>query len=157
MNPQWHDVRREHKPQHLKSILKKVPQPADDWRRYSQSLAPAVDKPATIQPGLDPVRGEAGLEVKRMDVELARKRRELEEIEERIMHKKVAIALRQTKPPVVESQSSGFHAGFDQSKGSSLRERVHRILQQRHPAGFLSQVRFQLPDPIHPRSRPSHL
>lgn len=152
MNPQWDDARRELKPQHLKSILKKVPKPADDWRRYSQSPEPAVDEPSTMQQGFDPVMDEACLEVKRVDVELARKRRELEEIEERIMHKKVAVAFKQAKP-MVESLSSGFHAGFDQSKSSSLRDRVHRIMQ-RHPAGILSQVRFQLTDPIHARSCP---
>lgn len=90
----------------------------------------------------------ACLEVERVDVELAKKRKELEEIEERIMHKKVAIALKHAKP-LAKSLSSGFHAGFDQSSSSSLRDKVHRILQQRHPAGFFSQVRFQLTDPIH--------
>lgn len=106
-----------------------------------------------MQQGLDPVTDGASLEEERVDVELARKRKELEEIEERIMHKKVAIALKHAKP-LVESLSSGFHAGFDPSDSLSLRDKVHRILQQRHPAGFLSQVRFQLTDPIHPRLYP---
>lgn len=146
MNPHWDDGRRRQEPQHLKSILKKVPKPAEDWRRNSQCPGPAVDEPSTLQQGLDPVRDGACLEVERVDVELARKRKELEEIEERIMHKKVSIALKHAKPL---SLSSGFHAGFDQSSSSSLRDKVHRILQQRHPAGFFSQVRFQLTDPIH--------
>lgn len=160
--PQWDDGRRrqELKPQHLKSILKKVSKPDDDWRRYSQCPGPAGDEPSTVQQGftagqqrLGPVTDRAHLEAERVDVELARKRKELEEIEERIMHKKVAIALKQAKP-LVESLSSGFSVGSDQSKSSSLRDRVHRILQQRRPAGFLSQVRLQLTDPIHPRLYP---
>lgn len=155
MNPKWDDGRRRQKlkPQHLKSILKKVPKPADDRGRYSQSPGPPVDEPSAMQQGLDPVIDGACLEVERVDVELARKRKELEEIEERIMHKKVAIALKQAKP-LVESLSSGFHTGFDQSNSSSLRDRVHRILQQQHPAGFLPQVRFQYTDP---RSYPRYL
>lgn len=141
MNPQWDDGRRRQEPQHLRSILKKVPKPDEDWRRYSQSPGPAVDEPSTVQQGLDPVTDGAFLEVERVDVELARKRKELEDIEERIMHKKVAIALKHAKP-LVESLSSGFRPGYDQSNSSSLREKVHRIMQQRHPAGFLSQVRL---------------
>lgn len=150
MNPQWDDGRRwqEVKPQHLKSILKKVPKPADDWHQCSQSPGQAVHEPSTMLQGFavgqqrhDPVTDGVGLEVERVDVELARKRKELEEIEERIMHKKVAIALKQAKP-LVESLSSGFYAGIDHSNSLSLRNRVHQILQQQHPAGFLSQVRF---------------
>lgn len=153
--PQWDDGRRrqELKPQHLKSILKKVSKPDDDWRRYSQCPGPAGDEPSTVQQGFGPVTDRAHLEAERVDVELARKRKELEEIEERIMHKKVAIALKQATP-LVESLSSGFSVGSDQSNSSSLRDRVHRILQQRHPAGFLSQVRLQLTDPINPRLYP---
>lgn len=100
--------------------------------------------------GLGPVADRV-LETERVDVELARKRKELEKIEERIMHKKVAIALKQARP-LVESVSSGLPAGSDQSSSWSLRDRVHRILLQRHPAGFLSQVRLQLADPIDPIS-----
>lgn len=162
MNPRWDDGRRrqEVKPQQLKGILKKVPVAADDWRRRSRSPGSAVDEPSTMQKGLvpgqhrlDPVTDEASLEMERVDVELARKRKELEEIEERIMHKKVAIGLRRAKP-LVESLSSGFRATIDHRNSSSLRDRVHQILQQRHPAGFLLQVRFRLPEPIHPRCNP---
>lgn len=98
----------------------------------------------------NPVTDDARLEVEKVDVELARKRKELEEIEERIMHKKVAVALKHTKP-LVESLSSGSHAVIDHGNSSSLRDRVHQILLQRHPAGFLSQVGIPLSDGIHPQ------
>lgn len=159
MDPlQWDDGRRrqEPKPHNLKSILKKGTKTDDDWRRCSQNPGPAGEEPSNARHGftageqsLGLVTDDARLATEIVDMELARKRKELEEIEERIVHKRVAIALKQAKP-LVESLSSGLPVGFGQSSSASLRDRVHRILQQRHPAGFLSQVRFQLTDPSIP-------
>lgn len=44
------------------------------------------------------------------------------------------------------SDPDGFPSDVDRCSGASLKDRVNRILQQRHPAGFLSQVRNQLTD-----------
>ncbi|KAM7418439.1 hypothetical protein PAMA_015860 [Pampus argenteus] len=74
------------------------------------------------------------------DPELARKRKELQEIEERIMCKKVAIALK-TVEPVAKKASPSFSCN-DQSatcKGASLRDRVNAILEQRHSLIFLTK------------------
>ncbi|KAM7393609.1 hypothetical protein PAMP_020467 [Pampus punctatissimus] len=74
------------------------------------------------------------------DAELTRKRKQLREIEERIMCKKVAIALK-TVEPIVKKASPSYSCN-DQSatcKDASLRDRVNAILQQRHSLIFLTK------------------
>lgn len=44
------------------------------------------------------------------------------------------------------SDPDGFPFDVDRCSSASLKDRVNLILQQRHPAGFLSQVRNQLTD-----------
>ncbi|XP_033986079.1 uncharacterized protein LOC117482181 isoform X1 [Trematomus bernacchii] len=67
------------------------------------------------------------------DPELSRKRKELREIEERIMFKKAAIALKAVEPtlPNVSSNAATY-------KGATLKDRVNVILQKRNPVGFNS-------------------
>lgn len=44
------------------------------------------------------------------------------------------------------SEPHGFPSDVDRCSGASLKDRVNLIVQQRHPSGFLSQVRNQLTD-----------
>lgn len=77
------------------------------------------------------------LEMDEEDPELARKRKELREIEEQILRKKASLALKKfvkTVPPDCNEQS-------DTCEGETLRQRVNVILQQRHSLGFLPKVR----------------
>ncbi|XP_078121479.1 uncharacterized protein LOC144527384 [Sander vitreus] len=85
----------------------------------------------------------APLELEEEDPELARKRKELREIEERILLKKAAIALKSVEPLVKKTTPSDFSCNEQSSacNGATLKDRVNAILQQRHPAGFLSKVR----------------
>ncbi|KAF1395541.1 hypothetical protein PFLUV_G00012570 [Perca fluviatilis] len=85
----------------------------------------------------------APLELEEEDPELARKRKELREIEERILLKKAAIALKSVEPLVKKTTLSDSSCNEQSSacKGATLKDRVNVILQQRHPAGFLSKVR----------------
>uniref|UniRef100_UPI0037E9BD8E uncharacterized protein n=1 Tax=Semicossyphus pulcher TaxID=241346 RepID=UPI0037E9BD8E len=82
------------------------------------------------------------LVIEEEDSELARKRKELREIEEQIKQKKVAIALKKVEP-FVKKASLGFSCNeeSDPCEGPSLRDRVNAILQQRHPVSFRSKVR----------------
>ncbi|KAG7238218.1 hypothetical protein INR49_031133, partial [Caranx melampygus] len=86
------------------------------------------------EPGFDYPDGEP-LEVEEEDSELARKRQELREIEERILMKRAAIALKAVEPfeNNPEQRSATCH-------GESLRDRVNLILQQRHSVSFLSKI-----------------
>lgn len=68
------------------------------------------------------------------DEELARKKQQLREIEERIIHKKASIALK-TVGQLVNKTTADVSC-----KGETLRDRVNVILQQRCPLGFLSKV-----------------
>ncbi|KAK5866569.1 hypothetical protein PBY51_020752 [Eleginops maclovinus] len=69
------------------------------------------------------------------DPELSRKRKELREIEERIMFKKAAIALKAVEPTLPNLSSNAATC-----KGATLKDRVNDILQQRDPARFNSRV-----------------
>ncbi|XP_060903796.1 uncharacterized protein LOC132981758 [Labrus mixtus] len=75
------------------------------------------------------------------DPELARKRNELREIEERIQQKRVSIALKKVVH-VVNKASHGFSCNgeSDGCEGPTLKGRVNAILQQRHSHSFLSKV-----------------
>lgn len=76
------------------------------------------------------------------DPELRRKREQLREIEERIICKKVSIALKTVKPLVEETSVTGFSSNEQSAtcKGATLKDRVNAIIQQRHPASFLPKV-----------------
>lgn len=80
------------------------------------------------------------LEMDNEDPELARKRKELREIEEQIIRKKVALALKKVEPFV--KKTSGFSCDEVSATciGETLRDRVNVILQQRHSLTFLSKV-----------------
>ncbi|KAK5927151.1 hypothetical protein CgunFtcFv8_022668 [Champsocephalus gunnari] len=67
------------------------------------------------------------------DPELSRKRKELREIEERIMFKKSVIALKAVEPTLPNVSSNAATC-----KGATLKERVNVILQKRNPARFNS-------------------
>ncbi|XP_031722975.1 uncharacterized protein LOC116394208 isoform X1 [Anarrhichthys ocellatus] len=85
--------------------------------------------------------GEA-LEMDEEDPELARKRKELREIEEQILLKKAAIALKTVEPFVKSTTSPDFSCNESASCiGATLRDRVNLILKQQHPASCLSKVR----------------
>ncbi|XP_029286132.1 uncharacterized protein LOC115007228 isoform X2 [Cottoperca gobio] len=79
------------------------------------------------------------LEMDREDPELARKQKELREIEERIMLKKAAIALKTVELKTTPADFS-CNEQSAKCKGATLKDRVHVILQQRHPDSFLSKV-----------------
>ncbi|XP_059192388.1 uncharacterized protein LOC131974190 [Centropristis striata] len=81
------------------------------------------------------------LEMDEEDPELSRKRKELQHIEERIILKKAAIALKTVELFVtnpVPSDSSNDHSA--PCRGETLKDRVNVILKQRHPPSFLSKV-----------------
>ncbi|XP_010768996.1 uncharacterized protein [Notothenia coriiceps] len=67
------------------------------------------------------------------DPELSRKRKELREIEERIIFKKAAIALKAVEPTLPNVSSNAATC-----KGATLKERVNVILQKINPARFNS-------------------
>ncbi|XP_008292528.1 arginine/serine-rich protein PNISR-like [Stegastes partitus] len=75
------------------------------------------------------------LEMNEQDKELVRKRQQLREIEERIIHKKASIALK-TVGQLENNTTAGVSCDAE-----TLRDRVNVILQQRCPLGFLSKVR----------------
>ncbi|XP_034746544.1 zinc finger protein 318-like [Etheostoma cragini] len=85
----------------------------------------------------------APIELEEEDPELLRKRKELREIEERILFKKAAIALKTVETSVKKTSLSDLSCNEQSSacKGATLKDRVNVILQQGHPAGFLSKVR----------------
>lgn len=73
------------------------------------------------------------LEMDVVDPELARKRKELKEIEEQIIRKKVSLALKTVEPCMKALPS--------EQPVETLRDRVNVILQQRHSLEFLSKVK----------------
>lgn len=85
-------------------------------------------------------------EMDKEDPELTRKRKELREIEEQIMCKKVAIALKTVKPFVETSPAFPSNNHSDTCNGATLKDRVNVILQQRHPVSFLSKVSNRFTD-----------
>lgn len=100
------------------------------WKDVSSS-PPNFDRK---EPGFDDPDGEP-LEIEEEDSELARKQQELREIEERILMKRAAIALKAVEPYV-----NGPDQGSATCRGESLRDRVNLILKQRHSVSFLSKV-----------------
>lgn len=80
-------------------------------------------------------------EIEEEDPELTRKRKELKQIEDQIVQKKFAIALKTAKQclepslPVCPSTERS-----DRCTLPALKERVNAILQRQHPVGFLSKV-----------------
>lgn len=106
------------------------------WERLGPPSHDFQNKQSTVE---DP-DGEP-LEMDDEDPELARKRKELREIEEQIMQKKVALALKQVEP-FVKTTTLGVSCNEQSAtrKGESLRDRVNVILQQRHCLSFLSKV-----------------
>lgn len=76
------------------------------------------------------------------DPELTRKRQELKAIEDQILRKKVAIALKKVEPFVKGTSPQGFSSNEESAmyKIASLKDRVNVILQQRHPVSSLSKV-----------------
>lgn len=79
------------------------------------------------------------LEEAELDAELARKKKTLREIEERIMHKKASIAMKavSSTPPGVSGDKH-----LARCEGGTLRDRVNQILGQRQHLSYLSKVRL---------------
>ncbi|XP_029004382.1 zinc finger protein 318-like [Betta splendens] len=80
------------------------------------------------------------LEIDSDDPELTRKRNELRAIEERIVQKKVAIALKNVEPFVTMTIPGFCDQESSTYEGETLRNRVNVILQQRQSLGILSKV-----------------
>ncbi|XP_032417873.1 uncharacterized protein LOC116719464 isoform X2 [Xiphophorus hellerii] len=74
------------------------------------------------------------------DPELARKKRELQELHEQIMHKKTTIAIKAIEM-IVKNPDSPDDQEFDTYNPESLRDRVTEILQQRS-FSFFSKVKL---------------
>lgn len=106
------------------------------WERLDPPSLDLQSKQSTVE---DP-DGEP-LEIDEEDPELARKRKELREIEEQIMHKKVALALKHVEP-FVKKTAPGFSSSEQSAtcKGETLRDRVDVILQRQRSLSFLSKV-----------------
>ncbi|KAK2919476.1 pinin-like [Channa argus] len=104
-----------------------------DW----EDLNPSSHNFCNMQPEFEDPDGEM-LEMNNEDPELARKRQELKEIEEQIMQKKVALALK-TVEPILMKTTPGFSGNQQLAacNGETLQDRVKRILQQRHSLSFL--------------------
>lgn len=83
----------------------------------------------------------APLEIDEEDPELARKRKELREIEEQIKRKKFSIALK-TVEPIIKTISHTYSSNEQSGscKGATLKDRVNAILQQRHSISLVSKV-----------------
>ncbi|XP_038570383.1 zinc finger protein 318-like isoform X1 [Micropterus salmoides] len=169
MNPlDWEDafrtLQRRLDPNHQSGFnnrMETASEAINDWDTYCQYSRYTVDEPQSSTgvnvgwKGLSPSSqnlyineseaedpdGEP-LQMDEGDPELTRKRKELREIEERIIHKKVAIALKKVEPFVKETPS-GFSSNEQSAacKGATLKDRVNVILLQRHPVSFLSKVR----------------
>lgn len=112
------------------------------WLRPSPPAQNSPDK--QLNPAEDPY-GEP-LEMDSEDPELTRKRNELREIEEQILQKKVAIALKNVEP-FMKKTVPGFCN--EESTACTLRDRVNRILQQRQTVTVLRKVSSRLTDPNH--------
>ncbi|XP_043969200.1 uncharacterized protein LOC122829054 isoform X2 [Gambusia affinis] len=74
------------------------------------------------------------------DAELARKKRELQELHEQIMHKKTTIAIKAIEM-IMKNPDSPDDQEFDTYNPESLRDRVTEILQQRS-FSFFSKVKL---------------
>ncbi|XP_056229039.1 uncharacterized protein LOC130167094 isoform X1 [Seriola aureovittata] len=107
------------------------------WEELSSSTLNFYSK----EPEVEDPDGEP-LEIDEEDSELVRKRKELREIEERIILKKAAIALKTVEPLVKKTTPPGLscHEHSAKCKGETLRDRVNLILQQRHSLNFFSKV-----------------
>lgn len=168
MNPfEWEDVierlRRNQDPNHQaidNSTVENASRSHNDWDTPCQYSRYTVDKPRNRVLGVNfgseelnapshtfymkdsEVKDPDGelFEMDSDDPELTRKRKELREIEEQIMCKKVAIALKTVKPIVQTSPAFPSNKHSDTCNSASLKDRVKVILQQRHPVSFLSKV-----------------
>lgn len=82
------------------------------------------------------------LEIDEEDAELARKRKELRVIEERIIFKRATLALKKVEPFVKNTTPPGLSCNEQSAtcEGETLRDRVKLILQKRHSVSFLSKV-----------------
>ncbi|XP_029364702.1 uncharacterized protein LOC115047722 [Echeneis naucrates] len=107
---------------------------------WEELCPPSHNSDSKESEGQDP-DGEP-LEIDEEDAELMRKWKELREIEERIIFKKAAIALKTVEPFVKQTAAPGLSC-YDQSatcQGGTLRDRVNRILKEQRSLGFLSEV-----------------
>ncbi|KAK2815599.1 hypothetical protein Q5P01_026066 [Channa striata] len=104
-----------------------------DW----EGLSPSSHNFCNAQPQVEDPDGEP-LEINEEDPELTRKRKELREIEEQILQKRVSLALK-TVQPILMKTTPGYSCNEHSaaSKGETLRDRVKVILQQRHSLSFL--------------------
>ncbi|XP_033480453.2 uncharacterized protein LOC117255546 [Epinephelus lanceolatus] len=151
-----------HHPSDVNNIMENTPRTNNKWDTYCEYSRHTVDEAHSSMMGVNVGRrvitpplhnfymkepevedpdGEP-LEMDEEDPELARKRKELREIEERIMMKKASIALK-TVEPFGRKTTPPDYPHNEQSatcKHASLKDRVNEILRQRHPPGFFSKV-----------------
>ncbi|XP_030583239.1 serine/arginine repetitive matrix protein 1-like [Archocentrus centrarchus] len=104
------------------------------WKELSPSSHHVYSKaPEMEDPDGEPLQGSGE------DAELARKKKQLREIEEKIMHKKASIAM---KAVFVESSTPPGVSGDEQlatCEGETLRDRVKEILRHRQHLSYLSK------------------
>lgn len=104
------------------------------WKEISPSSQHVYSKaPEMEDPDGEPLQGSGE------DAELARKKKQLREIEEKIMHKKASIAM---KAVFVESSTPPGVSGNEQlatCEGETLRDRVKEILRHRQHLSYLSK------------------
>lgn len=80
-------------------------------------------------------------EIEEEDPELTRKRKELKQIEDQIVQKKFAIALKTGKQHLEPSLPvCASNQWSDRCTLPALKDRVNAILQRQQPVGFLSKV-----------------
>ncbi len=171
MNPlDWEDaVRRLQRSLDPNPSMEIVSGADNGWASYCQYSRHRVDEPQSSMrvtvgskghsppshnfylkgSGVEDSDGEP-LEMDEEDPELTRKRKELREIEEQILWKKVSIALKKSEPFVTEKAPPDFSCNEPSAtcKDATLKDRVNFILQQRHPVSFLSKVSNRLIDQI---------
>ncbi|TKS69300.1 hypothetical protein D9C73_003364 [Collichthys lucidus] len=163
MNPlEWEAIQRLQRnldPNHQNNNMENTSGTPNDWDPYCQYSRYTVDEPQGST-GVD-LGSEArsppshefytkgtededpdGEPMADEDPELTRKRKELKAIEEQILRKKVAIALKKVEPFVKGTPPQGFSSSEESAtfKSASLQDRVNVILQQRHPVSSLSKV-----------------
>ncbi|XP_035515827.1 uncharacterized protein LOC118326827 isoform X2 [Morone saxatilis] len=145
----------------VNSSMHNAPGTDDSWDTYCQHSTYTVDEPQSSmgvhlseelchpsqnfyikEPEVEDPDGEP-FEMDEEDPELKRKWIELREIEEKILRKKVAIALKKVEPFGKEATPLGLSCNEQSATctSASLKDRVNLILQQRHSVSFLSVVR----------------
>lgn len=109
----------------MKAGTEQLSPPLHNWRSEESAAEDPDGKPLEM-------------EEEEEDPELVRKRKELKAIEEKIMLKKAAIALKMVTPFVKTLNLPGLTCDEQSAEhnGTSLRDRVNAILHQHHPPNY---------------------